>query len=94
MATLIATTLGFAQDDLSLDLARGSFQGGVPASVAAATKARAIESVFLKMTPTTKLPRRSLELLLRKEYETGNDAAELGARCDRRNHPLPRQILQ
>ena len=81
LATLFATTLGFAQDTESLlDLARGeaSKVGSTPASVAAATKARAIESGLSEDDANYEASKAVARAIAEKEYEAGNDAAKAG----------------
>ena len=81
LATLFATTLGFAQDTESLlDLARGeaSKEGSTPASVAAATKARAIESGLSEDDANYEASKAVARAIAEKEYEAGNDAAKAG----------------
>ncbi len=80
-ATLFATTLGFAQDTESLlDLARGEAakEGSTPALVAAATKARAIESGLSEDDANYEASRAVARAIAEKEYEVGNDAANAG----------------
>ena len=81
LATLFATTLGFAQDTESLlDLARGEAAkvGSTPASVAAATKARAIESGLSEDDANYEASKAVARAIAEKEYEAGNDAAKAG----------------
>ena len=81
LATLFATTLGFAQDTESLlDLARGEAAkaGSTPASVAAATKARAIESGLSEDDANYEASKAVARAIAEKEYEEGSDAAKAG----------------